>query len=191
MSLNEMVQGQLQQLFLEMAKRCLAEKMKKETTTGDAMVRLQRFMLQQNIATFVQERGNLSESEESLQKLHEELVVTLGDKHPMTLSCLNQLAVTLQKWGKTEEALKVHETCLLLRRLALGEEHVDTLQSLANVALTRSEMKPMTSNAWQLARESLMEAREKQEKVLGFGDARTSFTVSCLGNLLSSSLEAT
>lgn len=56
-----------------------------------------------------------------------------GEKHPVTLSSMNNLAVLLRKSGDNEGAERMHLSTLALRREVLGERHPDTLNSLNNL----------------------------------------------------------
>ncbi|KAH8729862.1 P-loop containing nucleoside triphosphate hydrolase protein, partial [Ilyonectria robusta] len=58
----------------------------------------------------------------------------LGDKHPRTLTSMNNLAVVLQSQGKYEEAEAMHRKTLALTRQVLGDEHLYTLTSISNLA---------------------------------------------------------
>ena len=51
----------------------------------------------------------------------------LGEEHPDTLSCLNNLAVWYGYDGDFETALELAGKCYVLRVNVLGEEHPDTL----------------------------------------------------------------
>ncbi len=58
----------------------------------------------------------------------------LGEKHPNTLTSLNNYAYVLQARNRAAEALSYFERVLQLRAEVLGEKHPDTLVSLGNYA---------------------------------------------------------
>ncbi|RKZ52270.1 MAG: hypothetical protein DRR00_08805, partial [Candidatus Parabeggiatoa sp. nov. 3] len=58
----------------------------------------------------------------------------LGEKHPNTLSSLNNLAFIYQAVGRLNEALPLYEKGYRLSLQVLGEKHPDTLTSLNNLA---------------------------------------------------------
>jgi CHAT domain-containing protein len=58
----------------------------------------------------------------------------LGEKHPGTLTSLNNFATIYQDLGRLSEALSLFEKGYRLRKEVLGEKHYDTLTSLNNLA---------------------------------------------------------
>ena len=63
----------------------------------------------------------------------------LGDKHPDTLSSMQNLAFSLQSQARHEEALTLMERCVQLRQRVLGEQHPDTQSSLNTLEVWRVE----------------------------------------------------
>jgi hypothetical protein len=63
----------------------------------------------------------------------------LGEEHPDTLTSMSNLAFTLKKHGRDEEAIKLMEDCKLLQELVLGAEHPNTLSSTAILIVWNSE----------------------------------------------------
>ncbi|MES9900841.1 MAG: tetratricopeptide repeat protein [Sedimenticola sp.] len=61
-------------------------------------------------------------------------LIGLGDKHPDTLTSLNNLAACLDTLGRAGEALPLFQQTLEQRREGLGDKHPDTLTSLNNLA---------------------------------------------------------
>jgi len=59
---------------------------------------------------------------------------TLGEKHPNTLTSLNNLAVIYRAVGRLDEALPLYEKAYGLLLQVLGDRHPDTLSSLNNLA---------------------------------------------------------
>ena len=60
----------------------------------------------------------------------------LGEEHPDTLLSMNNLAVTYRSLGRWNEAVKVFEACLEIKKRVLGEKHPDTLYSMNGLAAT-------------------------------------------------------
>ena len=75
--------------------------------------------------------GRMKEAEplfaEALRLRREEL----GERHPDTITSLNNYAVALQALGRMDEAEPIYAEALRLRREVLGERHPDTLSSLS------------------------------------------------------------
>jgi tetratricopeptide (TPR) repeat protein len=59
---------------------------------------------------------------------------TLGPEHPYTLNALNDLATSYDEAGRKDEALKMREQAVTLRRKAIGPEDPDTLNAMADLA---------------------------------------------------------
>ena len=57
-----------------------------------------------------------------------------GERHPDTLSSMNDLAASYAVLGRQAEALKLREQTLALRKAKLGPDHPDTLLSMDNLA---------------------------------------------------------
>jgi tetratricopeptide (TPR) repeat protein len=58
----------------------------------------------------------------------------LGEEHPLTAMCYNEVARNLYARGKYAEAAEVDSKALTIRRKVLGEDHPDTATSYNNVA---------------------------------------------------------
>merc|ERR1712054_715116 len=58
----------------------------------------------------------------------------LGDKHPSTLTSINNLAGLLEERGRLDEAEPLYQEALAGRREKLGDKHPDTLLSINNLA---------------------------------------------------------
>ena len=63
----------------------------------------------------------------------------LGDKHPDTLTSMNNLAFTLQSQARHEEALALMEECFQSRQQVLGKQHPHTQSSLTMLDSWRAE----------------------------------------------------
>lgn len=174
--LNEVVQTRLQQWLIQETKVVLS---KVSHTPG-------RLMLQENLARMLRESGNLAEAEVSFESLLEELKgIFEDDTNPRVLSCMNQLAVTLQKKGDEQRAMDLHRHCLKWRSRLLGDTNADTLQSASNLAVLLSSQKPLTVENFEQARWLFGRALAGREAMLGSKHPRTLYTVSSLGKLLS------
>jgi hypothetical protein len=60
----------------------------------------------------------------------------LGNRHPLTLSCVVNLANCRGDSGDSESAKALESQAILLMREALGDEHPDTLVCGANLAVS-------------------------------------------------------
>ena len=60
----------------------------------------------------------------------------LGGEHPSTLTSMTNLASTLRKQGRWEEAETLGMEVMETRKTKLGLDHPDTLISMGNLALT-------------------------------------------------------
>jgi hypothetical protein len=58
----------------------------------------------------------------------------LGPDHPLTLSGMNNLAISYANAGRAQEALKLREDTLRLRKAKLGRDHPGTLESMNELA---------------------------------------------------------
>jgi len=184
--MNELVQTRLMHWLMETAKKEL-DGMK--TLTEPESV-ADRRRLQANLAQMLRERGNVVDAEELLRDLVAELEEKLGKDDLTTLSCSNQLAVTLQKSGKTAEALEMHRSIFERRRVVFGPEHEETVQSASNLAVLLSQQKPMTLQAFTEAEELFDFAKRQREAALGADNPRTLYTMINMGKLLSESPES-
>jgi CHAT domain-containing protein/Tfp pilus assembly protein PilF len=87
----------------------------------------------------------------------------LGEKHPVTLSVLNQLAFIYKNLGHFSEALPLFEKGYRLSKEVLGEKHLSTLARLNNLAVIYrdlgrlSEALPLFERGYHLSKEVLGE----------------------------------
>jgi tetratricopeptide (TPR) repeat protein len=87
----------------------------------------------------------------------------LGEKHPDTLTSLNNLAIIYQYLGRLSEALPLFEKCYRLRKEVLGEKHLLTLTSMNNLAVIYQylgrieEALPLLEKVYRLKKEVLGE----------------------------------
>eukprot|EP00435_Cladocopium_sp_Y103_P073504 s127_g43.t3 len=186
--LNEMVQLRMNQWLigaatkeLQIMKQTANEKNKKE------QIGLQE--LADNLGRMLRESGNFEGAEFYFKDLLEEIERMYGKDHALALSCLNQLAVTLQKANHVEEALQCHRDCLQRRRRVLGENHEETLQSVSNLAVLLSLHRPMSIEIFEEARSLYSLAVKGRELTIGEKDPRTLYTLSNFARFLSEAPE--
>eukprot|EP00930_Biecheleria_cincta_P032841 TRINITY_DN2275_c0_g3_i1.p1 TRINITY_DN2275_c0_g3~~TRINITY_DN2275_c0_g3_i1.p1 ORF type:complete len:800 (-),score=143.67 TRINITY_DN2275_c0_g3_i1:259-2658(-) len=179
--LNEMVSLRMNRWLIEAASRELIL-MKEQACKENWMERMQ---LQDNLARMLRESGNVVGAEVSFTELLAELEVKLGKDDVTALSCLNQLAVTLQKANRIDDALQRHRDCLERRRRILGEDHEDTLQSTSNLAVLLSTQRPLTVETFEEARTLYSRAVKGRETSIGADHPRTLYTLSNFAKFLS------
>lgn len=177
--LNEFVQARLLLSLVDIAKLNL-QKMHLSDFDG-----LKYFQLKDNIARMLRERGRLRDAELLFVELQEETEEKLGRDHAVALECLNQLAVTLQKSNRPQEALIMHRDCLFRRQEVMGFCHEATFQSASNLACLLSEQPHLSQDSFDEARRLYRLALAGREASLGKGHPRTVYTMSNLGKLLS------
>jgi CHAT domain-containing protein len=73
------------------------------------------------------------------EKAFKIMVDLLGEKHPDTLTSLNNFAGIYESIGRLDEALPLYESGYRLSKDVLGEKHPDTLTSLNNLGYTYAE----------------------------------------------------
>lgn len=184
--LNEMVSLRMNRWLIEAASREL-RLMKEQACEENWRERMQ---LQDNLARMLRESGNVVGAEVSFAELLAELEVKLGKDDVTALSCLNQLAVTLQKANRIDDALKRHRDCLERRRRILGEDHEDTLQSTSNLAVLLSTQRPLTVETFEEARMLYSRAVKGRETSIGADHPRTLYTLSNFAKFLSEAPKA-
>ncbi|GAB1521159.1 hypothetical protein RhiTH_004250 [Rhizoctonia solani] len=82
------------------------------------------------------ERGQWSKAEQLQKQLRERSNQVLGDRHPDTLTSMNNLATTYGDLGRLEEARALQVEVLDARKQVLGDRHPHTLTSMSNLATT-------------------------------------------------------
>jgi len=78
--------------------------------------------------------NDYSKAEELFTKALEGFAKTTGEDSEHTSEVKNNLAFSLQKQGKLEAAIEMHESCLKSRLNKYGDLHKDTTQSMSNLA---------------------------------------------------------
>jgi len=84
------------------------------------------------------------------------------EKHPETLTSMNEIGVVLSNQGKYEAAEKMHRETLQLSEKVLGKEHPETLTSMNNLALVLSNQ-----GKYEATEKMHRETLQLKEKVLG------------------------
>jgi tetratricopeptide (TPR) repeat protein len=120
------------------------------------------------------EQGDFAEATPTQQRVLDVSKRLLGEKHPETLTAMNNLASTLAMLGDLAQARRLQERLLDLTRCAQGQEHPDTLAAMNNLAETLR------------AQGEFANARELQEHVLAANiriGRDTQETLSAMNNL--------
>ena len=110
--MNEMVQTRMMQWLMEMARvelHALAEASTPKARRVALTDKPKYLKLKENLARMMRESGNVGEAEQFFVELYADLETHLGREHAMTLSGLNQLAVTVQKSGRITEAKQINK----------------------------------------------------------------------------------
>src|SRR5439155_8089208 len=68
------------------------------------------------------------------EKARDYYLATHGPEHSDTVRAMHNLAISYDKAGRLDEALKLQEEVLALRRKALGPGHTETLRAMNNLA---------------------------------------------------------
>ncbi|RDW71025.1 hypothetical protein BP6252_07588 [Coleophoma cylindrospora] len=125
---------------------------------------------------FYKEQGRYKEAEELQAQIMTTHKRHNGERHPDTLTSMNNLAFLLDSQGKYDEAEPIYQETLQLKKKVLGKEHPDTLTSMNNLAsLLDSQGKSMNNLASLLdsqgkyneAEPIYQETLHLREKVLG------------------------
>ncbi|KAF8603736.1 FabD/lysophospholipase-like protein [Ceratobasidium sp. AG-I] len=86
----------------------------------------------------------------------------LGNEHPTTLTCMNNLALAFRRQGRLEEAEALQTEGIELKKRVRGHEHPETLASMHNLAVTYRDQE-----RWQEAEALFLEVIEVQKRVIG------------------------
>jgi len=104
---------------------------------------------------------------------------TLGDRHPDTLTSINNLGELLRERGDLDSAEPLHREALDARRETLGDRHSDTLTSISNLSLLLHN-KGDLDGAEPFCREAL----EGKRQTLGDRNVATFITLGNYADLL-------
>ncbi|KAF8598126.1 hypothetical protein BDV93DRAFT_353241 [Ceratobasidium sp. AG-I] len=86
----------------------------------------------------------------------------LGNEHPTTLTCMNNLALAFWGQGRLEEAEALQTEAIEIKKRVRGHEHPSTLSSMHNLAVTYVDQK-----RWQEAEALFLEVIEARKRVIG------------------------
>ena len=127
------------------------------------------------IGVFVWETGRWSETFAVEKFLVGSWRRDCGEEHPSTITAMNNLANTLGKQGKLDEAGVMMKEVLEKRRHILGEDHPSTISAMGNLAITLSDQ-------GKLDEAGIMEKEvmEKMRHILGEDHPST---ISAMNNL--------
>jgi eukaryotic-like serine/threonine-protein kinase len=104
--------------------------------------------------------GDANTAIEQFQSARTLLSKQLGTDHPDTLMTMNYLADSYFNAGRTQEATKLNEETLQLRKAKLGADHPDTLRTMINLA-TSYDAAGRTREALKLREETLQLTKAK------------------------------
>ena len=71
-------------------------------------------------------------------KCLERQIAVLGERNPLSLTCLNNLAIVYARRGKFDDAVVMLEKCCAMRKDVLGDNHPDTLHCLHDLASVKN-----------------------------------------------------
>ncbi|KAG8796158.1 hypothetical protein FRC12_003749 [Ceratobasidium sp. 428] len=108
------------------------------------------------------ENGQWREAEKLWVRVVEARKLALGERHPDTLTSMNNLAMSYQFLGRWDEAETQHRQVLEARKQILGERHPNTLTSMHNLAFTYQ-----SQGRWDEAETLHTEVLETKKQVLG------------------------
>jgi tetratricopeptide (TPR) repeat protein len=136
-------------------------------------------VLQSRLGRLLHAQGKLDEAGGLYREALEALRATLGDRHPVTLTSINNLGEVLKNQGKLDEAGVLYREALEAHRATLGDRHPSTLISIASLgSLLKAQGK--LDEAGVLYREAL----EARRATLGDRHPRTLVSINNLGSLL-------
>ena len=78
---------------------------------------------------------NYAAAVDQYQHALQELQEAYGEEHPMTLICVTNLAVALERSGNVDEAAQMEQRTIEMKNRILGPHHPDTLASKNNYAI--------------------------------------------------------
>lgn len=87
-----------------------------------------------DIAILLSSQGRLTDAEALYLECLEGRRATLGERHPSTLTAINNLGTLRQAMGQLPAAEELYREALAGRRATLGRRHPETLSSANNLA---------------------------------------------------------
>ena len=133
-----------------------------------------------SLAKLLRDQGKLEESAPLFLEALAARRATLGDRHPATLTSMNDLAILRQAQGKLEEAESLFLEALVGRRETLGDRRPDTLLSITNLAGVLNDQGKLGQ-----AEPLYLEALAARRETLGDLDQDTLCSIINLATLLS------
>jgi len=107
------------------------------------------------------QQGQFQKAQPLAEEAFKIRVEILGDKHPDTLTSLNNLAGIYESIGRLDDALPLYENGYRLSKEVLGDKHPNTLTSLNNLAFIYQaigrldDALPLYENGYRLSKEVL------------------------------------
>jgi len=127
--LNESVIGKMRDWLKTAGEAHLLETIEKCGTED-----LQTLQTYNCLGKVYRDMNDYSKAEELFNKALEGFTHTVGEDSEYTFEVMNNLAFSLQKQGKLDDAIKIHQSCLNSRSKKYGDVHKDTTQSMSNLA---------------------------------------------------------
>ncbi|OQE16973.1 hypothetical protein PENSTE_c022G00411, partial [Penicillium steckii] len=87
-------------------------------------------------AWYASQSGNIADTREMASKSRDQRSILLGHEHEEVIDCTSMLATAYWLDGRWEEAEQLNVQVMETRKTKLGEDHPDTLSSMANLAST-------------------------------------------------------
>ncbi|KAJ4286311.1 hypothetical protein N0V90_013345 [Kalmusia sp. IMI 367209] len=115
------------------------------------------------------------DAEMAYTKFMERRKRVLGEEHPGTLACMNDLAIVYGDQDRWEEAEELELQVLEKTKRSHGEEHRNTLTSMNNLALVFSNQ-----GRWKEAEELQLQVIEKKKLVFGEEHPKTVVSINNL-----------
>jgi len=168
--LNESVIGKMRDWLLEAGQAHLKETV--ETLGENDVQTLETYNC---LGKLYRDMNKYDKAEELFSKALRGFANTSGEDSASACRVKNNLAFSLQKQDKLEDAITMHESCLCSRRKHFGDEHSETAQTMSNLA-TAFRMVGKMARAKELFQKAV-ECREKLEK-MGRDHPATLYTVS-------------
>jgi tetratricopeptide (TPR) repeat protein len=128
----------------------------------------QREQLLWKVSRCLRVDGRYDEAVIGFEQIVTEEKKSLGEKHPDTLTSMNDLAMTYSDQGRWKEAEELQVQVMETGKRVLGADHPDTLANMNNLALTYSNQ-----GRWKEAEELQVQVMETGNRVFGAGHPDT------------------
>lgn len=145
-----------------------------EVVTHELLMALAQILT--NVAWYMMMKGSYKTAEELNRRALQGYEKELGERHPDTLTSVNNLALVLGDQGKYGEAEELNRRALEGSEKELGERHPDTLISVYNLAYLLHQQQRDKE-----ARELYQRACSGFDQALG---SKHPITTACLNNFL-------